>query len=499
MGKCTALSLHGKNPCNENATTENGLFCGHHGRTAQGLYLGYKRRNTELEQLDKKSPKQLPKNWTDHNWDHVLSPETLLVIHSYLHKKHQLLHRVITAREIHHEHFYKDTSDYGHQAYLDKLRAQRTIVQKALGKIERRMMHLKYAKEQWMEWAGKLQAEEEARREDVKKKVKAEAALYRENMKEIERVREQEEKKRREQMEQEDVWDPIEYIIESKRIGYISLLRMMLQKDLDEKEKEIAERRAEELSSALPVAKKSTGKVDVKSARIGFTLNDLRDKDLAVDMGVEYKHPYEGHNMLYCYKPDPLLNEIIARINKFVEADRGHLEYTKEASNAAEAGRKFTGVVQEIREYAACRIIASKSTMLAVGLESSSLDDFLRNPRLRNGDLRDLCLGLNSLTAKDWQDACAAYWGAVDRMMFPRQEMSEEEMKALPLQTQKLLREVFEEERKSRVKICGKWVYHSNVKRNIHMTRYVVAFIPVKIGTLTSLGGLGTNFQFLLA
>jgi len=57
--RCSALNVSDQLRCEEGATSLNGLFCSFHSRQCQALYKGYKRRNAQLDELDKVEPQYM--------------------------------------------------------------------------------------------------------------------------------------------------------------------------------------------------------------------------------------------------------------------------------------------------------------------------------------------------------------------------------------------------------------------------------------------------------
>ena len=134
--------------------------------------------------------------------------------------------------------------DYGHQNYLDILSSRRSIVVRALERLERRVGEVLYKKQKWFKWVRQCQDDEETARENEKKKVKKEAALFKRHMREVQaRMRElraKEDLKRQEayldeayngrlsEEEQEAEWDPIEDVIEDERGNFVDLIKHIL-------------------------------------------------------------------------------------------------------------------------------------------------------------------------------------------------------------------------------------------------------------------------------
>jgi hypothetical protein len=247
--QCQALNLSDAQRCVAEATAHDGLFCRFHARQCFGLYMGYKRRNAELDALAGHEPSCLRGSKTPlarQTFDGVTSEDHIHEVHEYLFGQYVLLGKVIAARKLHHKHFFSLEMDYGHKAYLDKLISTRQSVLKALENLERRTAQLMYEKEKWYSWVRQVQDDEDQNREKEQKKVKLEAALFRRHWREMEirlaAAREKEEKKRqeayldevwKERMAAEPdadsvAWDPIEDVFEEGRGRYLDLIRQFL-------------------------------------------------------------------------------------------------------------------------------------------------------------------------------------------------------------------------------------------------------------------------------
>ncbi|KAF8541101.1 hypothetical protein BDD12DRAFT_539426 [Trichophaea hybrida] len=434
---CTALNLHNKQKCTSRTQSATSFFCAFHAKQVHGLYLGYKCRTAELTDLEKSPPKNLPKNFGVTDWSSFTSAKELKAIHTYLEQRYRLLNRCVTARDYHHSHFYGDNSDFGHQAFLDRLRTARNTVMNALGRLENRMLEVVYKNEQWMAWVQALQREEDQRHEAEKKKVKAEHALFRENQARIEALREEEEARRREKMEKEEVWDPIESIVEDVRGGYVALLCMLLRKEgVGEKMEEKALQTARELKMAenrgkSPVVKAGnsdeTALVAFKEERenegkgMVARMEDEQDVEfVARPIKIDIGGPEENRtgNTLDAEKlatlediEDLPMRELVKRMSRLASMERGVKSY-----NLKDREKSLAQVRREsnaIREYLLIRLITKNPALLGVALESGSINEFLHNPQVRNTDLRDLVLGLSNPPLQNIRDACADYWAGV--------------------------------------------------------------------------------------
>ncbi|KAL8775430.1 MAG: hypothetical protein Q9194_003771 [Teloschistes cf. exilis] len=168
-------------------------------------------------------------------------------LHDHLSKTYALLDRVIRARKLHHSRFFSLDLDYGHQNYLDILSNQKFIVSRALERLECRAAEVLYEQQKWFKWIRQLENDEETHRENEKKKIRREAALFRRHEKEVQRRRQElkakedlqkqgaalEEALRQRQAEDNDAnikdeieeWDPIEDALDDERGSYIALIK----------------------------------------------------------------------------------------------------------------------------------------------------------------------------------------------------------------------------------------------------------------------------------
>ncbi|KAJ4302088.1 hypothetical protein N0V88_002224 [Collariella sp. IMI 366227] len=264
--QCQALNLSDGQRCVAEATAHDNLFCHFHAKQCFGLYMGYKRRNAELDALAAQEPPFLhasKASLASQTFKSLASEPEVHAVHEYLFQQYVLLGKVISARKLHHKHFFSLEMDYGHKAYLDKLVSTRHSVLKALENLERRTAELLYEKENWYSWVRQVQDNEDQNREKEQKKVKLEAALFRRHWREMEMrlaaAREKEEQRRQEvyldeawkermmaQPDAEDAaWDPIEDVFDEDRERYLDLIRHFLWMEVAEAEKGAAAEKGE--------------------------------------------------------------------------------------------------------------------------------------------------------------------------------------------------------------------------------------------------------------
>lgn len=130
-----------------------------------------------------------------------------------------------------------------HKHYLDNLQNQKYIVTRALERLERRTAEVLFNRQNWFERVRERQREEETQRDNEKKKVKREAALFKRHAKQVDQrmkeLRTKEDQKRQEKylneayrermaMEDEAQWDPIEDVVEDERGTYVDMINMFL-------------------------------------------------------------------------------------------------------------------------------------------------------------------------------------------------------------------------------------------------------------------------------
>ena len=219
------------------------------------LYLGYKRRNAHLDKLDADRPaylKTCPRALAANTFEDVNDEATVDEVREHLFNVYNLLDKVISARRLHHKHFYPQELDYGHKAYIDRLVTRRQTTLRALEALEKRRTRVLYEREKWFSWVRQAQEDEESRREKEQKRVKLEAALWKRHWRELEtRLRATKEKEDRlaqeafldeawkERLRQQEEsaadgpdddqdWDPIEDVVQEDRDKFLDLLRHFL-------------------------------------------------------------------------------------------------------------------------------------------------------------------------------------------------------------------------------------------------------------------------------
>ncbi|EEQ92317.2 uncharacterized protein BDCG_07437 [Blastomyces dermatitidis ER-3] len=453
--KCSALSLVDEKPCEALATSSNGLFCPFHSRQCHGLYMGYKTRNAKLDELRSCPPEQLAKRsakLANDFFDDLGNESALSEIHDHLLQTYRLLDRVIKARKLHHGHFYAQAMDYGHQKYLDALLKQKVTVATALERVTRRTAEVLYKKRKWFQWTTKCQEEEEKMRENEKKKIKREAALFRRQVKEVDRrmreLRIKEQKKQQDDFLQKvyeervaqdaESWDPIEDVLDNERGTYISLIEHFLwlidthpeetgagdgavpqQLDnnydthstdtvlLSTQEDDAAatqkmpptaasknKRKGKKGKGNHPTAAEVETRLATGQKCTGNSDSNIENIESREQMGARLTEGMKLDGAVFLMKGTPENPEVTSdRICPIPADEVDHL----------------LDDIAEIKNYLFCRLLLGNAALLPAALRSSTINDFFNDPDVTVNGLRDICLKLEQPELQDIRDACADF------------------------------------------------------------------------------------------
>ena len=400
------------------------------------MYRGYKNRNARLDKLDQTPPQFLSASkvaLANQDFREIDSEEVLQEVYDYLALKNALLERVIRARKTHHTHFFSENLDYGHQHYLDSLSSQKFIVIRALERLERRTADVLYEKRKWFKWVRECQDTEEAQRDNEKKKVKQEAALFKRHEKEVklhmQELRAKEDSQRQdaelekayyermgdsEKEKVEEDWDPIEDLVEHERGTYVDLIRHFLflphvasdgpsasttKSNGEDKPGHQPAADSDNTPEAATISAKSKKKTPKPQAR-----KEIRDKP-ARDV------------------PDKSAHESAADIRKRLREGMelayasgihmaGTLDVPAELKDktAPIPDKEIDHLIDELAEIKLllfCRLLLSHATLLPAALKATSVEEFLLDKDVTDTDLRDLCLKTENPGLQEIRDACA--------------------------------------------------------------------------------------------
>ncbi|KAL8820584.1 MAG: hypothetical protein Q9223_001233 [Gallowayella weberi] len=393
--------------------------------TSQCLYRGYKARNARLDALDANPPLYLATSKTplaNETFADVETEETLREIHDHLALKHALLDRVIRARKLHHSRFFSLELDYGHENYLNILSSRRFIVIRALERLERRVGEVLYEKQKWFKWVRQCQDDEETARENEKKKIKKEAALFKRHLRDVQarmrQLRAKEDLKRQEafldeaynnrlsEEEQEAEWDPIEDIIADERGNYIDLIKhiLLLTESVDDPQGTKGSDngiRAEE-GNAGPRPASPSATVSKKSKK---------SKSKAVTNGANVPLPENSAHDTKSQVRDRLRNGVRLYYGSGLHiagtVDNPTQTHDKTAPVPDEEIDKLLVDMAKIKHLLFCRLLLSQATVLPAAIRAGSVDEFLNDPEVTDTDLRDLALKLDNPGLQEIRDACA--------------------------------------------------------------------------------------------
>ncbi|KAG5296501.1 hypothetical protein I7I50_09691 [Histoplasma capsulatum G186AR] len=416
--------------------------------------MGYKNRNAKLdelrscphEQLAKRSAKLANDFFEDLGNESVLSE-----IHDHLLKTYHLLDRVIKARKLHHSHFYAQAMDYGHQKYLDTLLQQKLTVATALERVTRRTAEVLYKKRKWFQWTMECQQEEDKMRENERRKVKREAALFRRQVKEVDRrmreLRLKEQQKKQDDFLQKayeerlaqdaESWDPIEDVLDNERGTYVSLIEHFLW---------LTEAHPLEIAKgnvAVPEGLDNDYDVQSNVTALPFTQEDHAATSKEIPLTASSKNKRKSKKRKGTPPPsgtetkstlgqkstgnsDPNVENIETREEmrtRLIEGAtlegaslliKGTPEKPEVTSDricpvAADEVDQLLDDMVEIKNLLFCRLLLGNPILLPIALRASTIHDFLNDPDLAINDLRDICLKLEQPQLQDIRDACADF------------------------------------------------------------------------------------------
>ncbi|KAK4944844.1 hypothetical protein LTR10_015763 [Elasticomyces elasticus] len=457
--KCSALGLLDSQPCQSDATSLNGLFCQFHSRQCHGLYVGYKRRNAELDALSASPPAYLAnstKKLANEDFAELSDQKELEDIHEHLLKRHNLLDRVIKARKIHHSHFYL----------------------KALERVVQRTAEVLYQQRKWFEWARECQDEEDKQRENEQKKIKREAALFRRQAKELHRrmrdAKAKEDARRQEQFLEKDyqdrlateagqeAWDPLEDVVEYERGTYVHLIKHFLwMDDQHTKREEMDSLVASERPTGSTLASEAPADSEMSTTTNGSTSKPAEgpsesqngkrkkkkgkgkksDEPASTDLGNGIIASSESEKQVVPSSKPVVVSTGDRNKRPEDEPDMAETESRQEMRSRLLQGTKVVGgrlifvamdgtkrilermppmsllevdrltmEIAEIKTYLFCRMLLRSAVLLPAAMQANSLEEFFESPELKAQDLRDLCLKLEQPSLQDIRDACADYF-----------------------------------------------------------------------------------------
>ncbi|KAF5618382.1 delta14-sterol reductase [Fusarium sp. NRRL 52700] len=425
---------------------------------AHGLYIGYKRRNAQLDPLDENPPDCLAGTHiplANDDFDSVDDSKEMEEIIDHLHVKWNTLNRVIEA------------------PYIDKLVSHRHIVLLALGRARKRLMAILYKKERWYSWVRDAQDDEEANGEKDHKKLKHEAALFKGHMKQMEArmelMRKTEEQKLQDAFLEEayrermamnedaddDAWDPIEDMEDEQRHRYIDLIKHFLWMEVEVDEATAAKPASTDASSSKPAEepapaeevpaptkklknkKKNKGKANA-AANISplEELQNLLGQKKPLAMQASGKRSTETELKEPDKKNIETEEEMRKRLSQGVKKkldnvssmqlvgtiENPHETWDKTAPMEDDEIDELIRDIREIKLLLFCRLVLLQASLLPTALRATTVQEFLDDTSVTEVDLRDLCLKVAEPTLQNIRD---------EKTMRTRQIKPGEDLKSL--------------------------------------------------------------------
>ena len=346
--------------------------------------------------------------------------------------------------------------DYGHQTYLDKLQSDRDIVLRALERLEKRVGAVLYNQQKWFGWVRALEQEEELNRENEKKRIKREAALFKRHWAVVEarirRKREAEKRKIQDQfLEQayqerlarssddetdDEEWDPIEDVVEEDRETYVELIWSFLwqssQVALDSEEAQtngenttspvktdqtqancqdkVSDKESEDRNGNNSRTSEQAITMKSKSAKKKRSKAKKGDKSTAPSASEPGQTNLESpSDMRTRLREGDQYKAKVARILEGSQSNPTKLSH-KTAPLDNEEIEKLISDVTEIKMLVFCRALLSRAAILPAAIRAQNVEAFLADPSVPITELRDICLKIEQPDLQDLRDACADLW-----------------------------------------------------------------------------------------
>lgn len=254
-------------------------------------------------------------------------------------------------------------TDFGHQKFLEQLRSLRKADSDTLEHIERRKFTLDYEGSEWLKWTQEIQNERDRKKEQEARRVKAAARiekLHRERTRRKSQEEEEEETKRRQaQLEKEEIWDPLDLILDEQRSVLVEQLLWLLEVE------GIGE-------------KKQTLEVEKKAAAGAITKRTLSVEEKALFAeSAQQKVVSENNNRFYgpvrivrengetrvdwSHMEDPELREIVLGFNELI--------YAHQPYNTLEEAQAFLSRLEKERKEIRMYILLRYLNFIIISLE----------------------------------------------------------------------------------------------------------------------------------
>ena len=306
---------------------------------------------------------------------------------------------------------------------------------RTLERLERRTAEVLYRKQQWFKRVRGLEDEEEAHRENEKKKIKKEAALFKRYWKEVtarmEQLRANEDERRqaeyldqayKERISQleddDDRWDPIEDAIEDERGNYVELIRHFLWG-------ESVSQKTAEAPKPQPLSSKADNNQSQPTARVQ-TKSEVQEnvaRPAKSSKATKNKNKKPKNSDQAPEVPGQVEIETKAAMRKRLKEGmeyehgsgwvlRGTLENPTETMWKTvpvpdDEIDKLLEEILDIKHLLFCRLLLAHAALLPAALRAASVEDFLQDESVTDTDLRDICLKMEQPGLQELRDACA--------------------------------------------------------------------------------------------
>lgn len=283
-----------------------------------------------------------------------------------------------------------------------------------------------------------LEQEEEAHRDNEKKKIKREAALFKRHWKHmqtrIRSLREVEDEKlqaeyleasyqeRRAQDAEDDLaWDPIEGVMNEKRERYLDLIRSFLW--LEHSATSATSKTGAPTHGAKSTEQGSSPPGHDGSLKTPFNSTDetVKAQDLSKSSRAKAKKKLKQKEdvkadvgSVHIETPEEMRSRLKTGM-KHQYSTGWHVTGAVENPNMAEKtpalhDEEINTLIEDIIEIKSllfCRLLLRHATLLPVALRAENIEDFFNSPDVPDSELRDLALKVEQPALQEIRDACA--------------------------------------------------------------------------------------------
>jgi hypothetical protein len=217
--------------------------------------------------------------------------------------------------------------------------------------------------------------------------------------------------------EEQDDWDPIKDVYGHERDSYVDLIQYFLMlKDQVHSDASTGEATTTEIDSnrVKSPGTKSPEKPLSKSAKKRLKKENSATKKMS-DLTLQTADGKKVHDVIEMETREQM-RERLRKPTKFERSTGWYVAGTGPTGLETQTPvlpdneiEQLLNEVAEIKSFLFCRILLSQSTLLPVAVQAESIEDFLANAEVTREHLRDLCLKLERPRLQDVRDACADF------------------------------------------------------------------------------------------